>query len=135
MSRVAPPSGVSPPESFELADGTHIDLGPLARRLCGLYYDVYPDDLERYGTEGQAWCEHDSRYLLAWALEDARAGTVDCVEQVGWLGRVLQGRAFPIERLARHVELTASVLRSPELGDLGESAAARISEAASALID
>lgn len=116
MSRVAPPSGANPPESFELADGTQVDLGPLARRLCQLYYDVYPDDLERYGTAGQAWCEHDSRYLLAWALEDARAGTVDCVEQVAWLGRVLKGQAFPIERLARHVELTAAVLRSSGAG-------------------
>jgi hypothetical protein len=96
---------------------------------------VYPDDLERYGTAGEAWCEHDSRYLLAWGLEDARAGTVDCVEQVSWLGRVLKGRAFPIDRLARHVELTAAVLRSSELGDVGQTAAARLSEAASALID
>ena len=133
MRRVAPPSGANPPQSFELGDGTRVDLGLLARRLCQLYYDVYPDDLERYGAAGQVWCEHDSRYLLAWALEDARAGTVDCVQQVGWLGRVLKARAFPMERLARHVELAAAVLRSSDLGDLGQSAAGRISEAATVL--
>ena len=135
MSRSAPPSGVNPPEAFELSDGTQIDLGPLAGQLCGLYYDVYPDDLERYGTAGQAWCDHDSRYLLAWALEDARASTVDCVEQVQWLGRVLAARAFPIERLARHVELTAAVLRTADLGDLGSRAAERMCQAASLLIN
>jgi hypothetical protein len=95
----------------------------------------YPDDLERYGVAGRAWCEHDSRYLLAWGLEDARAGTVDCVEQVQWLGRVLANRAFPIERLARHVELTVAVTRSSGLGEVGDRAAARMSQAAAALIE
>lgn len=133
MTRPAAPSGVSPPEAFELADGTRVDLGRLARQLCERYYDVYPDDLERYGAAGQAWCEHDSRYLLAWALEDARAGAVDCVAQVRWLAGVLAARAFPIERLARHVELTAAVLRAPALGDTGARAAERMSQAASAL--
>ncbi len=133
MSRPAPPSGVSPPEAFELADGTRVDLGAPARRLCGLYYDVYPDDLERYGPAGEAWCDHDSRYLLAWALEDARAGTVDCGEQVAWLGRVLAARAFPVERLVRHVELTAGVLGGMGLGEIGTVAAERMRVAAAAL--
>jgi hypothetical protein len=133
MSRGVVPSGANPPESFELDDGTQIDLTPLARHVCELYYEVYPDDLERYGTAGEAWCDHDTRYLLAWALEDARAGTVDCVEQVAWLGRVLKGRSFPIERFNRHLELTATVLRGAQLGEVGQRAAARISEAASAL--
>ena len=81
MTRTTPPSGVSPPDSFELPDKTVIDLGPLARQLCEQYYDIYPDDLERYGPPGEAWCEHDSRYLIAWALEDARASTLDCVDK------------------------------------------------------
>jgi hypothetical protein len=67
-------------------------------------------------------------------LEDARANTVDCVDQVQWLGRVLAARSFPIERLARHVELTAAILRTPELGDVGSRAAERMSQAASSLI-
>jgi hypothetical protein len=133
MSRPAPPSGVTAPQAFEMADGTRIDLGPLARELCESYYMLYPDDLERYGSAGRAWCDHDSRYLLAWALEDARAGTVDCVAQVQWLGRVLSARAFPLERLARHVELTAEVLRASELGDLGHRAGARMSDASRSL--
>jgi hypothetical protein len=134
MTRAAPPSGAAPPRAFEFADGTVIDLGPLALELCTRYYDVYPDDLERYGEPGRAWCEHDSRYLLAWALEDGRAGAVNCVEQVQWLARVLVARAFPIERLARHVELTAAILRAPRLGDVGIRASERMTEAASTLI-
>lgn len=129
-----PPSGVNPPQTFELENGTEIDLGPLANQLGDLYYDIYPDDLERYGAAGRAWCEHDSRYLLAWGLEDARAGTVDCVEQVQWLGRILANRSFPIERLARHVELTAAVTRNSGLGEVGNRAATRMSQAAAALI-
>lgn len=133
MNRTIPPSGANPPEMFELADGTEIDLGPLARRLCEQYYEVYPDDLQRYGPAGQAWCDHDSRYLLAWALEDARASTLDCVEQVQWLARVLAARSFAIERLARHVQLTAAILATLELGDLGRQAAERMTYAASLL--
>lgn len=133
MSRLAPPGGVSAPESFEAPDGTRIDLGVLARRLCDLYYDVHPDDLERYGSVGRAWCEHDSRYLLAWALEDARAGAVDVVEQVRWLGRVLAARGYPVDRLADHAELTGAVLRAAVPGSLGPSAAERMAAAGRAL--
>jgi len=133
MNRPAPPTGVTPPQAFELGDGTQIDLSPLARTLCEHYYTLYPDDLERYGPAGQAWCDHDSRYLLAWALQDARGGTVDCVAQVKWLGRVLAGRGFPVQRLARHVELTAEVLRTSGLGDLGNRAAERMSAGSQSL--
>lgn len=130
MKRPTPPSGANPPEAVDLPDGSRLDLGPPAEQLCRLYYDVYPDDLERYGAPGQAWCTHDSRYLLAWALEDARASTVDCVAQVKWLARVLTARAFPIERFVRHVELTADVLRNPSFGDIGARASDRMREAA-----
>jgi len=133
MNRPEPPSGVNPPQSFELADGTIIDLEPLALQLCSDYYERYPDDLERYGAAGQAWCEHDSRYLLAWALEDAQAGTLDCVEQVQWLGRVLAARSYPTERLAMHVQLVADALNRPALGDAGIQAAARMNHAATLL--
>jgi hypothetical protein len=133
MSRVGPPSGASPPAAFELSNRTLLDLGPLAARACERYYESFPDDIARYGTAGQAWCDHDSRYLLAWALEDARAQIVDCVEQVLWLGRVLAARSFPRERLIRHAELVAAVIDDADLGDLGTRAAGRMREAAAAL--
>ena len=133
MSRPTPPSGVNPPHVFELADGTQIDLGPVALKLCEHYYALFPDDLERYGAAGQVWCDHDSRYLIAWALEDARAGTVDCIAQVQWLGRVLTARAFPVERFARHVELTAEILRTSGFGEVGARAGDRMYEASRSL--
>ena len=133
MNRTEPPSGDPPPQTFELTAGTKIDLGPLARQLSARYYETYPDDLERYGDAGRAWCEHDSRYLLAWALEDGRSGAVDCVAQVAWLGRVLTARAFPVDRLVHHVELTATLLRTVALGHTTDRAAERMADAASQL--
>jgi hypothetical protein len=135
MIRTILPGGATPPQSFEFPSGTQIDLGPLAQDVCDLYYDVYPDDLERYGSVGQAWCDHDSRYLIAWALEDARADAIDCVAQVRWLARVIAGCGFPVDRLGRHVALTAALLRSSELGDIGSRAAERLSHAASLVTD
>jgi hypothetical protein len=133
MNRTAPPTGATAPQMFELTDGTTIDLRPLARQLSASYYKNYPDDLERHGDAGPAWCEHDSRYLLAWALEDARSGHVDCVAQVAWLGRVLNARDFAIDRLAHHVELTATLLRTAALGQTTDRAAERLVEAANQL--
>ena len=134
MTRPDPPSGDPPPGTFELPDGSRVDLGPLAARACDLYYETYPDDIARYGPTGRAWCDHDTRYLLAWALEDARAGIVDCVEQVRWLGRVLAQRAFEIDRFAHHIELTALILDTSGLGDIGGRAAGRLRESVVALL-
>jgi hypothetical protein len=133
MSRLAPPTGASPPAVFGLPDGMLLDLGPLAAEACRRYYQRYPDDLERYGHAGRAWCDHDSRHLLSWALEDARAGVVDCVEQVLWLGRVLSARSFPRDRLVAHVEAIGTVIDEAGLGELGTRAAGRMREAAAAL--
>jgi hypothetical protein len=132
--RPDPPSGATPPATVESDDGAPIDLAPLAARATDLYFEIYPDDVERYGEAGRAWCDHDSRYLLAWALEDARASTVDCVEQVQWLGRVLGARNFPLERLVGHVTLIADVLDASVSGGLGGRAAARMRQAASSLM-
>jgi hypothetical protein len=104
------------------------------RDVCDRYYALYPDDLERYGPTGQGCCDHDSRYLIAWGLEDARAGARStAIAQVLWLGRVLAARAHPIERVAGHVESTAEVLRTSGLGELGERAGGRMCEASRAL--
>jgi hypothetical protein len=58
---------------------------------------------------------------------------VDCVAQVAWLGRVLNARDFPIDRLAHHVELTATLLRTAALGHTADRAAERMADAASQL--
>jgi hypothetical protein len=133
VTGLRPPSGEPPPATSGAIDGSSIDLGPLALAACERYFTVYPDDVEGLGPAGRAWCDHDSRYLLAWGLEDARTGDEDCVAQVAWLGRVLVARDFPLERLVAHVGLTASVLRGADLGDLGQRAADRLQKAADEL--
>jgi hypothetical protein len=131
--RLEPPGGVMPPSVVAGMDGSSIPLAGLAEAACDRYFSVYRDDVEGLGPSGRLWCDHDSRYLLAWALQDARSGDIDCVERVAWLGAVLGARSFPVDRLVRHVELTASVLRDAELGRLGVRAAQRLQTAAHAL--
>jgi hypothetical protein len=131
--RPEPPGGVAPPAVVAGMDGSSISLAGLAATACDRYFTAYPDDIEVWGPAGRLWCDHDSRYLLAWALQDARSDDIDCVERVGWLGTILGARSFPVDRLVRHVELTASVLHDAELGTLGVRAAQRLRTAAQAL--
>jgi hypothetical protein len=131
--RVAPPAGAVPPAVVAGMDGSSIALAALAATACDRYFAAYPDDIEGLGPSGRLWCDHDSRYLLAWALQDARSGDIDCVERVAWLGTVLAARSFPVDRLVRHVELTALVLQDAALGTLGVRAAQRLRSAAQAL--
>lgn len=101
----APPSGAPAPEQ---ADG--IKLVPLAEEVTERYAVEFPDEDERYEPEvWRAWCVHDSRYLLQWAILDV-AGTTDLAQQVGWLARILGARDFPLDRLARTLELCGDVL-------------------------
>jgi hypothetical protein len=125
--RPAPPSGQPPPSGVSLADGTRLDLEPLAREVCARYAAEFPDEEERYGDAGRQWCVHDNQYLLSWAVLD-RTGFVDLEDQVAWLARVLEARAFPLDRLARDLDIAAEVLgaRVPA----AEDAARRLQDAA-----
>jgi len=109
MSRPAPPTGAEPPGEMLTAEGAVIDLVPLAGEICRRYHGEFPDEDERYGPAGRAWCLHDNRYLLAWAIQEARDGTVDLVEQALWLADVLAARGFPVTRLARDLDIAAEV--------------------------
>jgi hypothetical protein len=133
VSRLEPPDLETAPSSALTHDGSVILLAPLAAALCDRYFTAYPDDAARLGPVGRAWCDHDSRFLLSWALQDARTGDIDCVERVAWLGRVLAARGFPVERLARHVDFVAEALDVPDHGPLGAGAARRMALAAGAL--
>jgi hypothetical protein len=118
--RPAPPSGAAAPLDGRAPDGTMLDLRELARGICARYRAEFPDEEERYGDAGQAWCVHDNQYILHWALLDAQ-GLTKLDDQVAWLGRVLGARAFPLERLARNLDLAADVveaLRQPWCGDV-----------------
>jgi hypothetical protein len=128
--RPAPPSGQPPPRTVGLPDGTRLDLEALAGEVCARYAGEFPDEEERYGEAGRQWCVHDNQYLLEWAVLD-RAGFVDLGEKVAWLARVLEARAFPLDRLARDLEIAAGVLR--ERAPAAEDAAHGL-EAAAAMV-
>ena len=122
--RPAPPSGAPPPRVAELADGTEIDLEALAREICERYRAEYPDEEERYGEAGVLWCRHDNQHLLNWAVLHTR-GFVVLDEQVAWLAKVLEAREFPLDRLARNLDLGADVVGARVAGADDVAAALR----------
>lgn len=128
--RVAPPSGMAAPHEVPspAGDGHVLDLVALAKGVCSRYYNEFADEDERYGPAGRAWCVHDNQHLLNWAALDA-AGSVDLDAQVAWLARVLEARDFPLDRLARNLDLGAAVVRD-EVGDGAEAMAAALEGAA-----
>lgn len=107
--RLEPPGGEPPPASASIGSGAPIDLISLAREICRRYRLEFPDDQERYGDAGEAWCLHDNQYLLSWAAE-AADGLLDMNREVAWLARVLEARRFPLDRLARNLEIGADVV-------------------------
>ena len=107
--RPAPPSGSPPPRRAEMADGTEVDLEALATEICARYRAEYPDEDERYGEAGEQWCRHDNQYLVNWAVLDTRA-YASIEEQVAWLAKVLEAREFPLDRLARDLDIAAEVV-------------------------
>lgn len=90
--------------------GERIDLTSLAEEICRRYQREFPDEQERYGDAGGAWCMHDNQYLLCWGAE-AADGYLDMWQQVGWLASVLEARDYPLDRLARDLEIGADVVR------------------------
>lgn len=105
-----PPSGAQPPTQAQTSTGAEIELAPLAGEICRRYRAEFPDEDARYGRAGHAWCLHDNQYLLAWAVQDARDGTVVLDDQALWLADVLHARGFPVDRLARDLEIAAAVV-------------------------
>lgn len=106
--RLAAPTSPAPIDA-RAPDGEVVDVRELAREVCRRYREEFPDERERYGDAGVAWCVHDNQYLLHWALLDAR-GATRLGEQVAWLAGVLGARDFPLDRLARDLELCADVV-------------------------
>jgi hypothetical protein len=115
VKRLAPPKGDPPPTAARLPGGDPIDLEALAQEVCRRYRSEFPDERERYGDAGIAWCVHDNQHILNWAVL-ARTGDVDLDRELAWLARVLAARDFPLERLVRNLEIAADVVRE-HLGD------------------
>jgi len=121
--RVEPPSGQPPPtEARLISHNEALDLPALAREICRRYRAEFPDERERYGDAGVAWCVHDNQHLLNWAA-GALNGYVDMEREVGWLARVLEARQFPIDRLARNLDIGAEVAREQVGGAPGNELA------------
>ena len=126
-----PPSGASPPASAELADAEPFELQPLAAEICRRYRLEFPDEEERYASAGQEWCVHDNQHILSWAAL-AADGYVEFQREIDWLAGVLHARDFPLERLARDLEIAVGVLgerrpaEAPRLEGLLLEAASRI---------
>jgi hypothetical protein len=107
--RLAAPSGSAAPTEVRAPDGATVDVRQLAREVCRRYRAEFPDEEHRYGDAGQAWCVHDNQYVLHWALLDAQ-GATSLADQIAWLARILAARDFPLDRLARDLELCADVV-------------------------
>ena len=122
MTRPAPPGGAAAPLDVQAPDGSTVDVRSLAKQICARYRAEFPDEEERYGDAGQAWCVHDNQYILHWAILDVR-GTITLDEQIAWLARVLDARDFPLDRLERNLEIAAEVI-----GETGTGWASGVTE-------
>ena len=120
-----PPSGYPPPVSAELRGGGTLDLQLLAEEICRRYRAEYPDEQERYGDAGMAWCVHDNQHLLNWAVTEAN-GFGGFERQLEWLAGVLAARDFPLPRLARDLEIAAAVVPEQRVGEVLTAGAERI---------
>jgi hypothetical protein len=103
-----PPSGYPPPVNAELDGGRMLDLRPLAQEICARYRAEFPDEQQRYGDAGIAWCVHDNQHILNWAVTELN-GYGGFERQLAWLAGVLEARDFPLDRLARNLDIAAAV--------------------------
>ncbi len=124
MSRgVAPPSGAAPPATAMLA-GREVALVPLAEAVADRYFAEFPEDHERYGEAARAWEVHDTQYCLQWAILDV-GESASLEREIAWLANILRSRGFPLEQLARNLELAADVA-GEQLGEPGAAVAERL---------
>lgn len=129
-ARLRPPTGgMAPPTTATLPDGTPLDLIPLAREIADEHLARHPEEVERYGDAGRAWCVHDNQHLLNWAALDL-AGALDFDAQLRWLANVLTSRGYPLESVADDLRIAASVLARPPSSDARRALAGRLAAAA-----
>jgi hypothetical protein len=106
--RVAPPTGAAPPTTATLG-GRTVALLPLAETTADRYFEEFPGDVDRYGDAARAWEVHDTSYCLQWAMLDVE-GFASLEREIRWLSGILGARGFPLEQLARNLELAADVV-------------------------
>ena len=115
MSRRPAPPSTAAPDSAQL-HGAPFDLVAPAREICRRYRLDFPDEEERYGDAGVAWCVHDNQHILSWAAIEVEYG-VGMGAQLEWLADVLRNRDFPIERLVRNLEIAAEVVEDAAVAE------------------
>jgi hypothetical protein len=103
------PSGGAPPEVAELPGGRWLELAAPAREIARRHRAEFPDEEERYGDRGLEWCAYDNQWILSWAAAEA-AGFENLGRQIRWLAEILDARDYPVERLARDLEIAADVV-------------------------
>lgn len=131
--RLSPPSGGHPPPTeAALGPDERLSLVPLAEEICRRYRAEFPDERERYGDAGNAWCVHDNQHLLNWGAGEVR-GFYTMSSQVAWLADVLDARGFPVDRLARNLDIAAGVVAETVTDGHGPRLAAVLAEAAAFL--
>jgi hypothetical protein len=105
------PSGERPPTTAISPRGQELDLVAVAKLTCSAYDAEFADERARYGPAGMQWCLHDNQHLLNWAVMSLTYG-ISFEHELAWLAGILERRAFPLERLARDLELLSSALTS-----------------------
>ena len=118
------PSGSPPPTAVTLGE-RKIELAPLLEAIADRYFAEFPGDLERYGTAARDWELHDTAHCINWAALDVR-GFASLDRNIHWLASVLRARDFPVEQLARNLEIAAEVCDE----QLSDAVAARLRNAA-----
>ncbi len=103
------PSGGAPPGVAELPGGERLELAAPAREIARRHRAEFPDEEELYGDQGLEWCAYDNQWILSWAAADA-AGFENLGKQLKWLAGILAARGYPVERLARDLEIAADVV-------------------------
>ena len=127
--RLRPPGGEPPPATVTTDAGESLDLRGLAEEIARRYAREFPDEQARYGEAGRAWCIHDNQYLLAWSA-DAVDGHLDMRGQVAWLASILEARDYPLERLARDLEIGVDVVRERVTPSVADALADVLADAA-----
>ena len=119
----APPSGGAARRRRSFPEGSVWSWRAPAWEIARRHRAEFPDEEERYGDRGLEWCAYDNQWILSWAAAEA-AGFGDLAKRVEWLAGILEARGYPVERLARDLEIAAGVV--PPLRAVLEAGAAAV---------
>ena len=100
----------------------------LAAALVERQFSERPELAIRYGPIGREKCLQDANYHLTY-LADAMSAETPALfgNYVAWAKVMLGKRNIPVEDLARHLELTRTILRERLAGDTGALAVEYVS--------